>query len=457
MGVANNGAAADLLVIGGGLAGLTAAARAAHDGATVVLAESAPELGGSAVFASNLWTTPTFEAMRAVNPDGDPELARALTEGFADGAEWVRSTGTDIGPTKQILRYGRGHAMDTNGYIRACERILRKAGAEILMGARTRSLITDDGVVRGAEIMVADGTVRRIEARSTALATGGFQASPDLRAEHIHANARGIELRAKKDSVGSGLQLGLSVGAAFGKPGAGFYGHLVPAGVPLTDAASFSELGLFYSEHALLFNLDGERFTDETQADHLTANALVSQREARGLLVGDAVTYRQWINAPYVEGHEFVNSFEAAKRRGARCAVAGDVDEFELIPEEWGYPGAKIRDAVKAFNAAARSGSGVSPSREFDPRPLNEPPYYVVDAAPAITFTLGGLLIDRDARVRSQQGGTVPGLLAAGSDAGGLYVRAYAGGLAPALVFGLAAARTALGQTAKQAASQGQS
>ena len=441
--VANNGAAADLLVIGGGMAGLTAGARAARDGAQVVLVERAPELGGSAVFASNCWTTPTFEALRAVDSDGDPELGRALVEGFADGVEWIRSVGVDVGPSKQILRYGRGHAVDTNGYIRACERILRAAGAEILMGAETRSLIADDQVVRGAEVVLADGTVRRIEARSTALATGGFQANPDLRAQYIHSNARGIELRAKQHSAGDGLRLGRSVGGAFGKPGAGFYGHLVPAGVPLTDPKSFSELGLFYSEHALLFNLDGKRFTDETQADHLTANALVSQPGARGLLVGDAVTHQDWINAPYVEGFEFVNAFEACQRRGARCAVADDVDEFELIPEEWGYPGAKIRDAIKAFNAAARSGSGVSPSRDFDPRPLDEPPYYVVDAAPAITFTLGGLLIDRNARVRSQQGGTVPGLLAAGSDAGGLYVRAYAGGLAPALVFGLAAARTA--------------
>ena len=90
----------------------------------------------------------------------------------------------------------------------------------------------------------------------------------------------------------------------------------------------------------------------------------------------------------------------------------------------------------------------MSPSREFDARPLDEPPYYVIEAAPAITFTFGGLLIDRHARVLAR-GGVVPGLLAAGSDAGGLYHCAYAGGLAPALVFGLAAARTALAREAR--------
>jgi hypothetical protein len=179
-------------------------------------------------------------------------------------------------------------------------------------------------------------------------------------------------------------------------------------------------------------------------ADHLTTMALVGQPQARGLLVGDAVTYRDWITGSYVDGIEPANTFDACRRRGARCAVAATIDEFELIPDDWGYPGPKIRDAVAAFNATARGDGDLSPTREFDSRPLDEPPFYVVEAAPAISFTLGGLLIDPAARVLASQGGTVPGLLAAGADAGGLYHGAYAGGLAPALVFGLAAARTAL-------------
>jgi len=448
---------ADLLVIGGGMAGLTAGAWAARKGARVVVAERAPTLGGSAALAGFIWSTPTFEALRAVNPGGDPELGRVLVDGFADGVDWVRSVGADCGPEVTVLRYGRGHQVDTNGYIRACAEILQAAGAEVLTGARPVSLMTGDGAVRGAECVLADGTVRRIEARWTLLATGGFQADPELRAEHIHPQARRIALRSNPYSAGDGLRLGLSAGGMFGRAGAGFYGHLVPAGVPLADPALFTALALYYSEHGLLFNVNGERFTDETAADHLTTMALTGQPEARGLLVGDAVTHREWINGSYVEGIPAANTFEACRRRGARCAVADDVDEFELIPEDWGYPGAKIRDAIEAFNAAARAGSGVSPSREFDPRPLDQPPYYVIEAAPAITFTLGGLLIDRDARVRARHGSTVsgstvPGLLAAGSDAGGLYHGAYAGGLAAALIFGLTAARTALAEVSREAA-----
>jgi succinate dehydrogenase/fumarate reductase flavoprotein subunit len=309
MDTAAGSGSADLLVIGGGMAGLTAGAWAARHGARVVIVERAARVGGSAAFAGFVWTTPTLDVLRAVNPDGDPELGRALIDGFADGVEWVRSAGVECGPAVTVLRYGRGHQVDTNAYIRACQAIVRAAGGEIVTGARTLDLTLDAGTVRGASCVLADGRLRRIEARWTLLATGGFQADRGLRADHIHPQARGIELRSNPDSAGDGLRLGLAAGGMFGKPGAGFYGHLVPAGVPLTDPALYTELALYYSEHGLLFNLNGERFTDETVGDHLTTMALLRQPGARGLLVGDAVTYRRWITGSYVEGIAPANTF----------------------------------------------------------------------------------------------------------------------------------------------------
>ena len=62
----------DLLVFGGGMAGMSAAARAASDGASVVLVEKAPAIGGSAMYAGFVWTAPTVDVMREVNPDADP-------------------------------------------------------------------------------------------------------------------------------------------------------------------------------------------------------------------------------------------------------------------------------------------------------------------------------------------------------------------------------------------------
>jgi succinate dehydrogenase/fumarate reductase flavoprotein subunit len=426
----------DLLVIGGGMAGLTAAAAAASAGARVVVAEKGEHVGGSAIYAGFAWTAPTADVLREHNPLGDPALGARLVADFSRGVEWIRSLGVECRPAVPVLRFGRGHQFDTGHYLSACEQRIKEHAGWVWTRTSAEALRTDGGAVTGADLRLPDGSHLPVTARWTLLASGGYQGDPELRAELIHPQARDLELRGNPWSTGDGLRLGRSVGAAFGADGAGFYGHLIPAGVPLSDPSRFVDLALYYSEHALLFNVEGERFIDETLGDHLTAIALVSQPQARGLLIGDAVTHRDWITQSYVEGAVALDKFALAHRSGARCAVAHDLDELHDMPPEWGYPGPKIAAAIRQLNDAPTD-------RRHDGRPLDTPPYYVIEAAPAITFTLGGLLIDPDARARSQSGGAVPGLLVAGADAGGLYTGAYAGGLAAALVYGLAAAETA--------------
>lgn len=296
--------------------------------------------------------------------------------------------------------------------------------------------------MRGARRRLPDGSLRPAEARWTPLATGGFQGDPVLRAQLIHPQARDLQLRANPHSDGDGLRLGLSAGAAFGKPGAGFYGHLAPAGVPLSDPPMFVDLALYYSEHALLFNLEGERFADETIGDHITTMAPASPAG----LPGPAGGRRGHL--PGVD-HRVLPRGRPGDRQvrpgqPPRCAVAEGMEELDLLPADWGHPGPKIRAAIQALNGDLAAARTPHPARVHDRRVIAEPPFYVIEAAPAITVTFTGLLTDRRMRVRSGAGGLVPGLLAAGADVGGLYERAYAGGLAPALVFGLTAARTAL-------------
>ncbi len=87
----------DLLVFGGGMAGMSAAARACSDGASVVLVEKGPAIGGSAIYAGFIWTAPTVEVMRDVNPDADPALSARVVEQYGDALDWVRSLDVDGG------------------------------------------------------------------------------------------------------------------------------------------------------------------------------------------------------------------------------------------------------------------------------------------------------------------------------------------------------------------------
>jgi succinate dehydrogenase/fumarate reductase flavoprotein subunit len=440
----------DLAVIGGGMAGLTAAARAAQDGASVVVVERADQVGGSARYAGYLWTASSEPLLAEVDPDGDDALRRTLVDGFAGAIDWVRSLNVPLGDEVTLLRYGRGRRIDTAAYIAACVKAVGDAGGEILCAATTEALSVDGGAVTGVDVRTADGA-RRIAAGHTLLASGGYQGDRELTAALIHPNAPLMPLRSNPTSAGDGWRLARAAGAAFGKDDAGFYGHLVLADVPLDDPMQFASQTLYYSEHALLFNRRGERFIDETIGDHLSAIATVEQPDARVLVVADQRVRDEWMLGAYVEGITPVDRFELSRRRGGRYALADGLDDFDYLPAEWGYPGEMIRAGIERFNAAAAAGGALDPGRRFDPLPLDQPPYYVVEAQAAITFTFGGILIDDHARALGTDRRPITGLLAAGADAGGLFVRAYAGGLAAATVFGLRAAETAIGRRTTEA------
>ena len=135
----------------------------------------------------------------------------------------------------------------------------------------------------------------------------------------------------------------------------------------------------------------------------------------------------------------------SAGGRGGRFALADDLDDFDYLLAEWGYPGAAIRTEIERFNAAAWRWTGAAP-RPGGSMPCRSTPRRTTWSRhrPLITFTFGGVLVDDRARALDADGRAIPGLLAAGADAGGLFVRADAGGLAAATVFGLRAAATAL-------------
>ncbi|HSS12030.1 MAG TPA: FAD-dependent oxidoreductase, partial [Acidimicrobiales bacterium] len=107
----------DLLVVGGGMAGLTAAAWVVRHAGSAVVVERAAELGGSARYAGYLHTATSADELREADPTARPELQQQLVDGFAEAMDWVGSLGVDRGPEIAVLRLTRGRHIDTNGYI----------------------------------------------------------------------------------------------------------------------------------------------------------------------------------------------------------------------------------------------------------------------------------------------------------------------------------------------------
>lgn len=444
----SNEMSVDVLVIGAGMGGLSAAAYAARHGASVIVVEKAAKVGGSALLSGGgLWTTSSFEAYRQLDTRSDQDLIQLLVDHFQEGADFVASLGVDIAqpmPLDRIQGYPSvARVFDNLGYIQRCQAAVIEAGGWVVTQADTKRLLIEDGRVVGAVVEDRDGETS-LKAAWTVLATGGFQGSPELCSELTGKHAAGLPLRANPTSDGCGLRLARAAGAALNVATESFYGHLVPFPLPATyGPGDFVRLAQIYSPQGILFDSDGRRFVDESKAYYGNAVAVSRQPDRRALLFADEVV-RDTDRTMYGRNTESVDRPLEAQRAGGRVVIADTMEEIDRGVKEWGYSG--ISEAVQRYNDSIdRAPDLLDPPRQGRRSQYRTAPFFAMEVQPAITFSFGGLRADAHARVLDNDGHPIAGLLAAGVDIG-VYHTVYAGGLAFGLVTGLTAAKTALGR-----------
>jgi succinate dehydrogenase/fumarate reductase flavoprotein subunit len=344
------------------MAGLSAAARARELGATPVVYEKGTRPGGSMLLSSCvIWRFREWDDFRAECPTGDEVLQRLVWERLDEGIEWLESLGAPV--------------------------VAHETGNPRTIGKRFNPRGLTDTLVRAA----GDAWLGEQAAEPTILATGGFQGSAELVAEHIHP-AGSLRLRANPWSSGDGLRHALARGAELSAGVDEFYGRNMPD-------ADFSEgefvsLAQLYGRVARVYNERGEEFFE-----------------------GEV----SWSENDLVQA--------TAQQPGARAWYVLDDDALARSVRE-----RKVEEIV-----------ALAPTR-VDPAelPFATPSEarVAVRVSPGITHTIGGLRIDEQARVAGTDG-----LFAAGADVGGISTGGYASGLAAALVFGRISAESALGRS----------
>lgn len=433
----------DLLVVGGGMAGLCAGAWAAEHGARVIVVEKAGTVGGSAALSGGVFWTVQSARKAVYHARARAELTSVVSAGYGEAIRWFRRRGVAMSPAMPVLN-GRGYQIDILSHLKDCVAAIEAAGGHIALDSTISSLSTDEAnCVIGGVVSHADGEVE-VSSRWTLIASGGFQNDPELRTRLIHPQARTMRLRSNTTSDGGGLRLGRSVGAAVTEANGGFYGHLVTASPRWGDPRYFTLLSQYHSEYGILINEAGERFCDESEGDHVNALAVLRQPGARAMLVWDEKIQQERVLTPFLQTTPIVDRMEIALQHGAEGGIMQSLEDVERFASAHGFEGAAVGKAIDGFRRSMEQAwEDVRPPRTENHESLAKPPYYVLIVHPAITYTFGGLRIAPDGQVLSADGRPVGGLLAAGADAGDLYKVGYAGGLAQAAATGLRAARTA--------------
>lgn len=226
----------DVLVIGGGGAGLAAAIEAAGSGARVIVLEKNPRPGGTtALSVGSITATRTPHQLRAGIQDSpaehaedlaainarrglpdNPELRRLLTENVTDTFRWLLDLGVEfIGPLPEPPhRQSRMHCVlpTAKSYINRLVRRTRSLRIEIRCGFAARELLTEASRVVGVAGSDAKGRLARVRAGATVLATGDFSGSREMVEQHVSADATRAR-PVNPTNTGDGHRMALALGA----------------------------------------------------------------------------------------------------------------------------------------------------------------------------------------------------------------------------------------------------
>jgi tricarballylate dehydrogenase len=454
----------DLVVVGGGNAGLCAALTARLAGARVIVLESAPRFyrGGNSRHTRNFrcaHVAPTdvltdsygedeffADLNRVTEREADPALSRLLIARSAGCPDWMRQFGvrfqSSLRGTLHLARtnvffLGGGKAL-MNSYYAAAER----AGIRVEYDAEVVGLEAPGGQFRAALVRKQgekEGGTAKVSARALVVAAGGFEANIEWLREVWGSAADNFIIRGTPYNTGRILRLMLDAGAE-----------------PIGDARQC---------HAIAVDARAPRFDGGivTRLDSLPFGIVVNRQADRFYDEGEEAwpkRYAIWGRLIAAQPDQIAFSIVDAKASNAFMPSVFPPFAARSIRELAGMldlPPDRLEATVAAFNRAVRPGTfdhaalddcrteGLTPPKSHWAQPIDMPPFWGYPLRPGITFTYLGLKVDESARVVTKNG-PAANIYAAGEImAGNILRRGYIAGIGMTIgtVFGRIAGESA--------------
>ncbi|MDR9429915.1 MAG: FAD-dependent tricarballylate dehydrogenase TcuA [Natronomonas sp.] len=456
----------DVVIVGCGVAGLTAGLRASELGASVCVLEKSPKKhrGGHTRFTESFripaadidldvefnvpdYTSSDFysDIMNVTDYRADPDLAEEVANGSAETFEWLTAHGIDWEYQAPHPGYTAGRVwLDGEQFVDELVELVEDEGGEFFYEAEARSLLrTDAGRTVGVEARV-EGEATRFEGEAVILAAGDYGSSKEKRTRYYGPGYGNMKVRGSRYNTGEAIEAAMDVGAKSDGEWGDAHMALIDAGSPDVEGGITRIDGYQYG---LIINHDGERFVDEGE-------------DAR------AHTYakfgRRIFEQPYHEAFIIVDSkvVDDVAHMGPSRAITGDTIESlanrlgiekvdKAVETVEAYNAACDPDAVDSYDANSLDGNateGLDLPKSNWALALDEPPYTGYPVTGGMTFAFGGVATNTDAEVLDTRDDPIPGLYGAGNATGGLFYGNYPGGtgLTNAAVFGKIAAENAV-------------
>jgi tricarballylate dehydrogenase len=451
----------DVLVIGGGNAGLCAAINARRGGARVLVLESATKdfRGGNSRHTRDIrymhkaatdYVTGAYkedefwEDLRQVTGgETNERLARLTIQASEDLGDWMPANGVrwqkPLRGTLHLTRsnlfmLGGGKAM-VNAFYEAASRL----GVEVAYESEVCELKVRDGEFLSA-VVSCNGALRDIPAKAIVVASGGFEANIPWLKEYWGKAADNFIIRGTKHNQGRMLKELLKHGAQQVGDPRGCHAVALDARAPKFDGGIVTRLdsvpfGIVVNKEVKRFYDEGEDFWPKRYA--IWGGLIARQPDQIAYSIVDAKALSHFMPSVFAP-------LEAT-------SIPKLAEALGLVPSA-------LAAAVEKFNRSLRPGTfdpgslddcrteGLEPPKSHWARPIDTPPYYGYPLRPGITFTYLGVTVDEHSRVIMQDGQPAKNIFAAGEVmAGNILTRGYLAGfgLTIGAVFGRIAGREA--------------
>ncbi len=447
----------DIVIIGAGGAGMTAAINATQAGMNVILLEKMPYAGGNTTKATGGMnaaethyqkeqgiedTVEQFaeDTMKGGHDLNDRDLVTVMAENSAEAIDWLDSIGA---PLPKVSYSGgatnkRIHAPEDGSgvgayLVTAFRRTLDSLGVNVMYDTKATELIMEDGAVAGvmAQGKTVDYTIR---AKAVILATGGFGNNEDMIVKY-RPDLKGTVTTSAPGITGDGIVMAQEAGADLVDI------EQIQLHPTVEQSTSMLITESVRGDGAILVNQEGKRFTNELLTRDVVSAAELEQPGSYAYIIFD----------------QHLRDGLKAIEKYVSTGITVQADTIEGLAELIDVDPATLAETLKNWNQYVADQKDPEFGRESGmDADLSQAPYYAIKIAPGIHHTMGGVRINTSTQVLDASGEPIPGLFAAGEVTGGVHGGNRIGGNAVAdiVVFGKIAAESAVAWCEEWQASQ---
>ena len=447
---------ADIVVVGGGGAGIAAVAQGAELGLTSVVFEKTSLLGGTFACAGGIFAVDSHlqdemgiseeinalklwkESMEFSHYMADPFVVKNFLAMSGPNIEWLEDKGVEFakvyatGISYKTVHEAKVDIDDPIGKNQAISDALLKyidgtGLAQFLIETTVEQVIVENGSVVG--VLACDnatGEMYKATGVGVVMASGGFIGSPELIRKYTSYDPDFFFNAGTAGRTGDGISMGGAAGAALhGMEALMVFGGIIPelwtAQTRVFDSASTRSPFLWLNEK-------GRRFTDESNVFNFSysGNAISHQKALYTFYDEPKLAYMEE-NGGYYDGYPIGDGRAVIEELDAdpTCDYVFKADSWEEMAEKTGLDKDTLLEEVARYNQMCYDGVDADFGKESYLDPVDTPPFYGFKCHLGVYTSVGGLKVNDRCEVVTPAGEVISGLYAAGTDAGGLYGDTY--------------------------------